>query len=118
MKTIKLIIIALLITPFVSKAQSISCQELFEVVTETYDSKDEVTCFNSKMLTKATYYELDGMGFVVGYIKGSDYDFTGKPYIFCGISSWQWSSFKMNGMANSWGEAFHEHIRNQLCDCY
>lgn len=118
MKTLKLIIVALFIFPITSNAQSISCQELFEIVTEKYDSKDEVTCFNSEMLTKATHYEVEGMGFVVGYIKSNNYDFRGKPYIFCGVSSWQWSSFKMNGMSNSWGEAFHEYIRNKICDCY
>ncbi len=99
------------------QAQSISCQKLFEIVTEDYESKDEVTCYASTMLTKATYYQLEGMGFVVGYLKSSDYDIYGKPYIFCGISSARWRSFKSAGLYGSWGKAFHEYIREYTCDC-
>ncbi|MAZ72341.1 MAG: hypothetical protein CMC70_04255 [Flavobacteriaceae bacterium] len=98
-------------------AQSISCQELFEIVTENYESKDEVTCYLSSMLTKATYYQLEGMGFVVGYIKSNDFDLYGKPYIFCGISTARWRAFKSAGVYGSWGESFHEYIREYTCDC-
>ena len=70
------------------------------------------------MLAEVEYYELQNMGFVVAYIKSSDYDFTGKPYIFCGISSYTWSSFKTSGMMGSWGESFHEYIMDHTCDCY
>ena len=80
------------------QAQSISCQKLFEIVTSDYEQRDQVTCFNSSMLTKAIYYRWEGMGFVVGYIKSNDYDFSGKPYIFCGISESRWRSFKSGGM--------------------
>ncbi len=100
-----------------SYAQTISCQEVFEIVTEHYDSKDEVACYGSSMLTKAIYYRLDGMGFVVGYIKSNEYDFRGKPYIFCGITDARWRAFKSAGMYGSWGESFHEYIREYTCDC-
>ncbi|WP_186990409.1 hypothetical protein [Constantimarinum furrinae] len=99
-------------------AQKISCQELFRIVTENYDSKNTATCYGSSMLVKANYYRLEGMGFVVAYIKSSDYDFKGKPYIFCGISTQRWNTFKNNGMLGSWGESFHEYIRDFTCDCY
>ncbi len=99
-------------------AQSISCQELYDFIVEEYDSKDQVTCYGSSMLTKVTRYTYDGNGFVVAFIKQNDYDFRGSPYIFCGVSSWTWSSFKISGMGDSWGEAFHEYIFGHKCACY
>ncbi|SDS49856.1 hypothetical protein SAMN04515667_2311 [Formosa sp. Hel1_31_208] len=103
---------------FQVKAQSISCQELFETVTEYY-SNDSVTCLGSTMLVKVEYYKIEGNGFVVAYIKSNAYDFNGSPYIFCGISQQRWSAFKTNGMyGGSWGESFHEYIRDYTCNCY
>ena len=99
-------------------AQSISCQELFEGVTEYYDSRDNVTTIGSSMLAKVTRFTVDGDGFVIAYIKNNDYDFQGKPYIFCGISSQRWSRFKIEGMTGSWGESFNNYIRDYTCNCY
>lgn len=98
-------------------AQSMSCQEVFEIVTENYDSKNQVSCYGSSMLTKAIYYKLDEMGFVVAYLKSNEFDFRGKPYIFCGISDARWRSFKSAGMYGSWGESFHEYIMDYTCNC-
>jgi len=98
-------------------AQTMSCQEVYEIVTEQYDSKDTVNCYMSTMLAKATYYQLEGMGFVVAYIKRNKFDMRGKPYIFCGISSTRWRSFKSGGMYGSWGKSFHKYIREYTCDC-
>jgi len=101
-----------------SNAQSISCQELFEIITDYHDTRDNVITIGSSMLAKATHYTVDGDGFVIAYIKSNDYDFLGKPYIFCGISSQRWSRFKIEGMTGSWGESFHNYIREYTCNCY
>ena len=114
----KTITILLLIGVFSGKAQSVSCQELFEVVTSDYDNSDQTSCFGSTMLAKAEYYEYNNVGFVVGYIKSNDFDFDGSPYIFCGISSYTWSSFKSDGMTGSWGKSFHKYIMDSKCNCY
>lgn len=95
-----------------------SCEEVYSTVINNYDYKDAASCYGSSMLAKVEYYRLDNMGFVVGYIKRSDYDFSGQPYIFCGISSYQWSRFKASGMTGSWGESFHEYIMDYTCNCY
>jgi len=112
-----LIFILTIFSHITLKAQSVSCQELFEIVTENYDNRDFVTPIGSSMLAKVTHYTVEGNGFVVAYIKSNQYDFTGKPYIFCGISSQRWSSFKSEGMFGSWGESFHEYIRDYTCNC-
>jgi hypothetical protein len=100
------------------KSQSISCQELYETIIEEGSNTSSVTCYNSTMLVKAEYYTYDGMGFVIAFIKNNKYDFSGKPYIFCGISYQRWISFKSSGIVDGWGEAFHEYIRDYTCDCY
>lgn len=73
----------------------------------------------STMLAKVEYYRLDDMGFVVAFIKSNDYDIYGKPYIFCGISLDRWDAF-VNGAiyGGSWGESFHQYIRDYTCNCY
>lgn len=99
-------------------SQSISCKELYSTVVTNSDYQDSTNCFGSSMLAKTEYYEYQNMGFVVAYIKSNDYDLSGKPYIFCGISSLTWSRFKTNGMTGSWGESFHEYIMDYTCKCY
>ena len=101
-----------------SNAQDISCADLFDYVTSQSRYPSTVNCFNSEWLVKVQRYELEGTGFVVAYIKQNDYDYRGKPYIFCGISSYNWSMFRSSGMTGSWGEAFHQYIRDYTCNCY
>lgn len=110
--------ILVLITLSSGFAQSMSCSEVYQIVTENYDYRDVVTPINSTMLAKVTYYTLEGNGFVVARIKANQYDFQGKPYIFCGISSQRWARFKSEGMYGSWGESFHAYIREYTCNCY
>ncbi len=74
---------------------------------------------DSSWLVKVEYYQVDyDGGLVIAYIKKNDYDFKGKPYIFCGISSQRWSAFKTEGLYGSYGEAFHKYIMDYTCDCY
>ena len=116
MKKIIIVLAVLLFGCIDSYSQSMSCQEVFDIVTSKYDRKESTTCFGSTMLVKVDYYTLDNNGFVVAYIKSNDYDFSGKPYIFCGISSMTWINFKVYGM-NGWGEAFHKYIMDYKCNC-
>jgi hypothetical protein len=99
------------------QAQTMSCQEAMEVVFENYDYKDNVVPNGSAMLAKATYYTIEGSGYVVAYMKSNKYDLQGRPYIFCGISSQQWAKFKSEGTFRSWGEAFQNYIMNYTCNC-
>lgn len=99
------------------KAQNMSCQEAMEIVSKNYDYRDNVVPIGSTMLAKATYYTVDGAGYVVAYMKSNQYDLQGRPYIFCGISSQQWAKFKSAGTYGSWGESFQNHIMNYTCNC-
>lgn len=98
-------------------AQNVSCNDLLKYAKSSDSYPDRVSPISSSMIAKAEYYRVDGGGLVIAYIKASDYDFTGKPYIFCGISSQRWSKFKSEGMYGSWGKAFHEYIREYTCNC-
>lgn len=118
MKTITAISIFILLAFTKSFAQSMSCQELFTIVTTEYDRKDQRHCVLSDMLVKVTRYEIEDMGFVVAYIKSGDYDFSGSPYIFCDISTYTWSQFNTAAIYDGWGNAFHKYIFNQTCNCY
>jgi hypothetical protein len=113
------IIFALIITTTFGKTTNaqVSCNELINSV-QQYQYKDNVSCFNSSMLTKAYYYVIDDIGFVIAYIKQNDSDIFGKPYIFCNISEKRWNTFKSEGMYNSWGQAFHDYIYDYKCNCY
>ena len=97
-------------------SQKISCQELFEIVTTKYDSKESVTCFGSSMLIKVDKYVIDNKNYAVAYIKQNEYDFKGTPYVFCGIPNMNWGYFKYNSQG-SWGESYHEYIRDYTCNC-
>ena len=99
------------------QSQNLSCQDAFEFVTSQYDRKESVTCYNSDMLVRVSYYIVDGNGFVVAYIKQHDYDIYGKPYLFCGISQQNWINFKSDGIYNSWGKSFHKYIIDYKCNC-
>jgi hypothetical protein len=112
-----LISIGFLIQGTHSYTQTTSCQRLYETVTKN-NTPTTVTCLGSTMLVKVEYYTYQGTGYVVGYIKSNQYDYKGSPYIFCGISSFVWSSFRSKGMTDSWGKAFHEYIMNKKCNCH
>ena len=93
----------------------ISCSKLTEMVTRA-GYTDMTNCIGSSMLTKAYFFVYNKVGFVIVYIKKNEYDTYGSPYIYCGISSQRWSSFK-NGGINSWGKSFHAFISDNVCNC-
>lgn len=100
-----------------SKAQSVSCSELYSYVKKNGGYPSTNICMGSSFLVKVERYVVDGNGVVVAWLKSSEYDFTGTPYIYCGISSYTWSSFTSAGIMGSWGKAFHEYIKGNNCNC-
>lgn len=97
--------------------QAQTCNELVQYAKSEDSYPDRITPINSSMLAKAEYYQVNGGGLVIAYLKSNDYDYTGRPYIFCGISSQRWAKFKSEGMFGSWGESFHAYIRDYTCNC-
>lgn len=102
---------------FTAYSAQASCHELVQYAKSEDSYPDRITPINSSMLAKAEYYKVNGGGLVIAYLKSNDYDFTGRPYIFCGISTQRWAKFKSEGMFGSYGKAFHEYIRDYTCDC-
>lgn len=98
-------------------SQKISCQEAYEIVLNYGENKRTINIVNSSMLTKVIKYEIDNSLYVVGYIKSNEYDYRGKPYLFCGISKFNWNQFTLNYLSSA-GEAFHKYIFPYKCDCY
>lgn len=98
-------------------AQSVSCNDLVNYAKAKDPYPDVVRTYGSSMLVKAEYYEVEDTGLVIAYIRKNEYDFTGKPYIFCGISSRRWSTFKIEGITGSYGKAFHAYIMDYTCNC-
>lgn len=113
----KLLLCLIVLLPFAFQAQTSSCSDLVRYAKSEDSYPDTVRPITSSMLAKVEYYEVDGGGLVLAYIKKNEYDFTGSPYIFCGISSQRWSKFKSEGMYGSWGESFHAYIREYTCNC-
>jgi hypothetical protein len=112
-----LFLFALLILSNLSFSQSITCQELKEVIEEEAKMEKSVTCFGSSALVKAEYYSYDGEGFVIVYLKSNDYHFRGKPYVYCGISSNRWNKFVSEGGFGSLGKSFVAYIKSYKCNC-
>lgn len=95
-----------------SYSQSISCEDLKEEIEEEADLENSVICFWSSALVKAEYYSYDGEEFVVVYLKSNDYDFKGRPYVYCGISSIKSSKFVSEGRFGSWGKSYEAYIKS------
>ena len=99
------------------QAQTVSCSDLVQYAKSEDPYPEIVGSSNSAVLAKTEYYRLDGEGLVIAYIKSKPYDFYGKPYIFCGISSERWTKFKVEGMVRGYGKAFHDYIKDYTCNC-
>jgi hypothetical protein len=113
----KLILITTIIFSLSTFSQEVSCNALMDYVEKNDSYPQTVNCFNSSLLVKVKRYEVGGATVVVAYIKKNEYDFRGKPYIFCGISSYTWTKFTSDGTYNSWGKAFHKYIMDNKCNC-
>jgi len=101
----------------ISYSQSISCEDLKEELESEANLENSVTCFGSTALVKAEYYTYEGNSFVIVYLKSNNYDFRGKPYVFCGISYSIWNRFVSEGRYGSWGKSFDMYIKDYLCKC-
>lgn len=97
--------------------QRLSCQEAYEIVLKNGTNKRTIKIINSSMLNKVEKYEVDGSLYVIGWIKSNDYDYKGKPYLFCGVSRWDWNMFATEYISSA-GEAFHKYIFPYKCNCY
>lgn len=102
---------------FFGLSQEISCQEAYEIILEYGENKRTITTYGSTMLIKVEKYKVDGNIYVVGFIKSNEYDYMGKPYLFCGVSRYDWSNFTTYYISSA-GEAFHKYIFPYKCDCY
>ena len=118
----KSVLLFILFSGFISftSAQSVSCEDLVEYAMSKDSYPDTVRPYDSSFLVKAEYYYVAySSGLVIAYIKTNDWDYRGKPYIFCGISQSRWNTFKSEGMySGSYGKAFHTYIMDYTCDCY
>lgn len=115
MRKIIFVLSFVLLSAMNSYSQKMGCQEMFEIVTTQYDSKETANCYGSSMLVKVDFYKVGNNNYAVAYIKNNEYDFKGKPYLFCGIPSMNWSYFKYN--TKSWGESFNKYIKEYTCNC-
>jgi hypothetical protein len=92
-----------------------SYDQIIQNLKSNSEYSDSVLCIGSTMLAKAEYYFNDSIGYVVIYIKRTEDDIFGKPYLFCGISSQRWQSFR-NGGLSSWGQSYHDYIKPYVCN--
>jgi len=98
-------------------SQSVTCQELKELIEKEAELESSTSCIGSTALIKAQFYTYEGEAYVIVYLKSSEYDYRGKPYIFCGISSSRWNKFVSEGRSGSWGKSFSANIKNNNCRC-
>lgn len=117
-KTIKLLLLLTIILGGINlKAQTPTCSELYSYVKQKGGYPTTQYCYGSSFIVKAERYTVDGTGVAVIWMKNNDYDITGTPYIYCGISIMTWSNFTSAGVSGSWGKAFHQYIKGRNCDC-
>ena len=110
-------LVLLFVFSHATKAQTPTCSELYSYVKQNGGYPSARSCFGSSFLAKVERYEVNGDGVVVAWIKSNEYDFNGKPYMYCGISSSTWSYFTSAGTMGSWGKAFHKYIKGNNCNC-
>ena len=83
-----ILLILFVFTPLV-KAQTTSCQDVYEFILDKgYKANSINLVYSSSMLVKVERYTYDAKNYVVGFIKQNDYDSKGAPYLFCGVSSY------------------------------
>ena len=111
MKKIKLafsLLVIALLGSYQATAQTPTCSELYSYVKKEGGYPSTQSCYGSSFLVKAERYVVNGTGVAIIWMKANEYDFSGTPYMYCGISSYTWSSFTSAGMTGSWGKAFHK----------
>ncbi|WP_350289825.1 hypothetical protein [uncultured Croceitalea sp.] len=122
MKSIILHSLIIFLTIQKVNAQEVSCDELQKFIEQKAYQKNSLHSYilNSSWLYKVTAYDYDFKIYVVAEIKESEYSYSTRTYIFCGIPSQNWSNFVYGGYgdSDSYGERFHKYILNYTCNCY
>jgi len=90
-----------------------TCSELQKQIESSLDG-ESYTVLDSDFLTSVTgyYHQESDTYFVVTTI-----DFT-DTYIYCGVSSYNWSQFRLEAFGDQVGETWHRVIKPYKCDCY
>jgi len=100
-------------------SQNISCENLMRTVKSEasyYGEVSSITLIGSEFLKEVKAYEYEGTLFVIATFQPRPNEIFPRTYIFCGIPSSDWNSFK-NGWNGSYGERFHQYIIDYVCNC-
>ena len=116
-KSITVSALLLFLTVSAGWAQQMRCEELVTYARTNATQTSINNCTSSAWLIKVVHYKVNEGGMVIAYIKQNEYDYVGKPYIYCGISYNVWLDFMLDAIM-SCGESFHKHIAPYKCDCY
>jgi len=117
----KTLIFFIFFIPFFLKAQNYSCDEVMKFIRSNGYKKGSVSTFallNSSWLKEVNAYTYENEIYVIAKIKTSEYSFSGKEYIFCGVPSSNWNSFSgLSFSDETYGEKFHKYIIDYTCNC-
>ena len=109
-------LIVFLLIPFISLAQSISCDDLLEAIEYDGDKLGYSSVYDSSAISNIDWYEYDDKLFALVTFTSSY-----KKYIYGGwnYDSYDYYDFKSSFEdADSKGSFFHRNIRNATVDCY
>lgn len=103
-----------------NNSRKISCNSLIESVKNLADSAPYLPITTSTMLSGVRYYQYQGRGYLIIYVKDDEYDLNDeddRAYIYCGITKQRWEYFVEYGENTSWGKSFDYYIKNFGCGC-
>ena len=94
-----------------------TCDELVAYAQSEDAYPDTFTAYGSSLVAKAEHYSVGNSRLTIVYLKDNDYDYSGDPYIYCGVSDYAWSQFKYATVDGSYGKSYHAYIRDNTCVC-
>ncbi|MEZ4942144.1 MAG: hypothetical protein R3D58_14795 [Saprospiraceae bacterium] len=100
--------------------QTISCSDLVNAVeaeASYYDQVTSISLLTSEFLEEVKAYQYEDILFVIAKFKREPGEIFSKKYIFCGVPTSNWRSFKY-GIGDSYGKRFHQYIMDHVCNCY
>ncbi|TYP99014.1 hypothetical protein C7447_102332 [Tenacibaculum adriaticum] len=114
-------IIFLMLSVNFSFSQEVNCEDLQEFIKTKGYYKTSLANYTlgSSWLYEVTAYEYDYKIYVIAKIKRNEYDYSPKAYVYCGIPSQNWNNFQYGDYndSDSYGERFHEYIKDYECNC-
>lgn len=117
-----LLLSSFLISSLISFSQDVACSDLVDFVETNgyYNSSVNSYTMDSSWLFKVTLYTYDFNNYIIAEIKESEYSYSRKKYVFCGIPDLNWRNFRYGsyGDSDSYGERFWKYIKNYGCNCY